>query len=124
MTSLTSTGRKLSWELIFFSFLSTSNSASGKGDRISFFHHCPGRFLRQLFSTQPLRYTPTEVQTQPAENVGKGNPNLMAHLGFTENIWQLGTASTECVLTLPHSIRHLNTIQIHTPQASPEKYTL
>lgn len=35
---------------------------------------------------QLLRYTPTEVQLQLAENTGRGNPSLDVHLGFIENI--------------------------------------
>ena len=73
---------------------------------------------------QLLRYTPTEIQIQLAENMGTGDPSLAVHLGFRENIWQLGRASAESVLTPPHSIHHSNMEQIHTPQALPQKYTL
>lgn len=31
---------------------------------------------------QLLRYTPTEIQIQLAENMGTGDPSLAVHLGF------------------------------------------
>lgn len=66
---------------------------------------------------QLLRYTPTEVQLQLAENTGRGNPRPDVHLGFIENIWGLGRASPKCVLTPPPSIHHpaWNKLIYHKP---------
>lgn len=73
---------------------------------------------------QLLRYIPTEVQIQLAENIQRGEPSLAVHFGLRENIWWPGRASTESVLTPPHSVHHSNMEQIHTPPASSQKYTL
>lgn len=116
------TGQETELELHLFSF-HIKLSAAGQGDIISFFNRCPRGFLCQSFSTN---YSGTSHRRP--DTTSWGYPGRRAKpgctLGLRENIWWPGRASTESVLTPPHSVYHSNMEQIRTPPASSPKYTL